>query len=661
MDIKITDKALRFFIDTPATPEELVKKISLCGPTFDRLSKVEDDHLYEIEVITNRIDTASAQGVARDSVAILNQMGIKSNLKNDPYLEKIDLYPNLPKTFHFAQFDRELVPRFTAVSLENVNIKPSSKETNTLLTLCGQRPLNNAIDITNELTLLYGMPSHIFDLDKLAVQLLQIRESKNGEEIITLDDQKNKLEGGDLVIEDGAGRIVDLCGVMGGSIAKVDEYTKNILLIVPVYQPQKIRRSSLYLQKRTLAAQIYEKQPDTELCLPVLTRAIKLFEQRTGARVSSAVYDSNPTLLRSKEITLDISWANGLIGVTIPTKTYTSILESLGFNAMIKDSQNIICTVPSWRYYDINIREDLVEEVARIYGYSNLPPNLPCVNLPPEAPDKVLKTENQIKNFLSIQGFNEIYNNSLISAKLIRLVKLDPSSHLRLTNSLSEDFEYLRTSLVPSILQNIKNNQGKSEEPFYIYELSNVYRKTTEKLPLEISHLVMASTIDFRRLKGILELLFFHLNLQTFKFKTTTDAPKYFVENATAEIISKGKTLGFMGTIKPTILHQIGITSNPVIIEMVAEAITDSIQKNPVYQSLSDYPDMVEQVTISSGLPVGEIINKIHSTNKLIKGIYYLDSFRNNHSFKITFSSTTKNLTQTEINKIKEDITALFK
>ncbi|KKS42366.1 MAG: Phenylalanine-tRNA ligase beta subunit, partial [Candidatus Collierbacteria bacterium GW2011_GWA2_42_17] len=160
MNINLTDKALRYFLDTPSTPEELAHDISLCGPTFDKVSKIDGDYLYEIEVITNRIDTASAQGIARDSAAILNQMGIKSKLLHDPYLEKINLYPNLSKTFHFEILDNSLVPRFTAVSLENVGIKDSPKATQSLLTLCGERPINNAVDITNELTLLYGLPGH---------------------------------------------------------------------------------------------------------------------------------------------------------------------------------------------------------------------------------------------------------------------------------------------------------------------------------------------------------------------------------------------------------------------------------------------------------------------------------------------------------------------
>lgn len=660
MDIKITDKALRNFLKTTSTSEEIAKELSLCGPTFDKISKIDNDYLYEIEVITNRIDSASAQGIAREAVAILNQTGIKSSMQNDPYLENINLYSNLPKTFTFEITDSSLAPRFVAVSLENINLAPSPAETKNLLSLCGQRPINNVVDITNELTLLYGMPSHIFDLDKLAAQKLIIRESKVGEEVSTLNNQVNKLNGGDIITEDGAGRIVDLCGVMGGSIAEVDQHTKNILLVVPVYHPAKVRKTSLYLQNRTLASQIYEKQPDPELCLPVLMEAIKLFKDRAGGKVSSSVFDYNPKPFETKKITLDINWVNNLIGISIPSQTIVSILESLGFKTTEGDKETLICTIPSWRYHDINIREDLVEEIARVYGYSRLTPTLPYVNLSPEPKNPILKTESKIKNLLSCQGFNEIYNSSLISLDLIQKTELKEPTHLKLNNALSEDYEYLRTSLVPSILQNIKDNQGKSEEPFYLFEISNVYEQTKDKLPNEVSKCVIASTIDFRSTKGYLESLLTNLNLKQYSFENTTDTPSYFLKENTAKILSKEKLLGYIGFIKPTILHHLNITSNPVVIEMDTQQIADNVLENYIYNPISEYPEVVEQITITSKQKVGDIIEKIRATSNLVNKIIYTDSYQDNHSFKITFSSSTKNLTQAEVNSIKLDIQSLF-
>ncbi|HOX95903.1 MAG TPA: phenylalanine--tRNA ligase subunit beta [Candidatus Woesebacteria bacterium] len=660
MDIKITDKALRFFLDSPIKPVDLAQTISLCGPTFDRLHQLDDDYLYEIEVITNRIDTASAQGVARDSVAILKQQGIKAELKNDPYQEKIELYTHLPHTFHFDIADQEIVPRFTAISLENIEVKDSPKSTQDLLTACGERPINNIVDITNELTLLYGMPCHIFDLDKLGAQKLIIRQSRSGEKITTLDGQTNDLKEGDIVIEDGAGRLVDLCGIMGGSVAETDKHTKNILLIVPVYHPVNIRKTSLRLQKRTLASQIYEKQPDTELCLPVLTQAIKLFQERAKAHVSSSVFDSSPSIAPAKTIELDTEWANRLIGQNIPVDNYVSILKNLGFSIKNKSSQGILCTVPSWRKYDINIQEDLVEEVARVYGYSKLPSVLPQVNLAPEPKEPLLKTETDIKTFLSHRGFNEIFNHSLVSESLISKTELDKNDHLKLINALSTDLQFLRTSLVPSLLQNIKNNQGKSEEPFFIYELSNVYQKNSDKLANELSKLAIATTVDILDTKGYVELLLKNLNVTKYRYISVTDLPPYFLPEHTSVIKHQGHTLGFLGHIKPSILREIGITSNPVIVEIDTQTLSDLRSPNKIYTPISEFPELLEDMTIESTEKVGEIIAKITSVSHLVKDVQYLTSYQNKHSFRIIFSSLLNNLSQKEIAGIKEEISSLF-
>jgi len=659
MDIKLTDSALRHFLATTLSPAALAQKISLCGPTFDHLTQVGDNFVYDIEIITNRVDTTGAQGIARESVAILQQAGLRAAMKNDPYLGNINLYPQLGKTFSFA-IDKNLVSRFVAVSLEHIQVKESPKSTQTMLDLCGERSINNIVDITNELTLLYGMPCHIFDLDKLGAQKLTIRESRAGESVKTLDDQNNRLKGGDIVIEDGAGRLIDLCGIMGGQLAEVDEHTKNILLIVPVYQTGKVRRSSLYLQKRTLASQIYEKQPDPELCLPVITEAIALFKSRAGALVSSAVFDFNPVPLAPKNIVLDLDWLNRFVGVAIPQETVISILHNLGFKITVKTGSHLSCLVPSWRYQDINIKEDLAEEISRVYGYFNLPAVLPCVNLSPEPKSPLLITETKVRSILSNRGFNEIYNSSLISSDLIIKSGLSPIDHLELKNALSEDYKYLRRSLVPSILQNSKNNQGKTEEPYFLYEISNIYLKTTNKLPDEHSSLVVSLSRDYRPAKGVIESLLETLNLPHVEFHQAKTPPVYFQGQKTAEIFSGSLCVGYLGFIKPAILHEFGITLNPLLAEIDLPKLVSQIANQYSYKPISDFPEITESLTLSSNLPVGDILKKISRVDPLINNVTFTDSFQNKHTFKISFVSYRKNLTQQEVNEIKIKISLLF-
>jgi phenylalanyl-tRNA synthetase beta chain len=660
MDIKITDKALRHFLQTKADPETISNKVSLCGPTFDRVHKENGQFIYDIEIITNRIDTASVQGIAREASAILNQQGITAKLTNDPYRGNISFDKFFSKTFAFDIQDKSLTPRFVAVSFENVSVKDSPDNTKELLQLCGERPINNIVDITNELTLLYGMPCHAFDLDKLAPQKLTLRQSKKGEIIKTLDNQICNLKGGDIIIEDGANRIVDLSGVMGGAVAEIDAHTKNILFIVPVYNPQKVRKTSLYLQKRTIASQIYEKQPDPEMCLPTLSKAIQLLKERSQARPSSSVFDFYPAKESSKTISLDTNWLNTYVGIEIPNDQIISILDSLGFKTKTENNSKISCTVPSWRHHDINIKEDLVEEISRIYGYFKLPSILPYVNLKPEAKDSILSTESKIKYYLFGKGFNEVFNSSLISRNLIETYELDTKKHLKLTNALSKDYEYLRTSLVPSITQNIKNNQGKVLEPINIFEIANTYHISNKKTPDEISHLVFASTQDYRHTKGILESMLENLFIDNPIFVSTKNKDGFFSENTTADIFVKNEFIGRIGNIKPNILRNMNISTKFVLVEISVPAITKNTSNNRIISPLSEYPEISECITINSNKKIGEIIDTIFSMSNLINKVQYQETYESNHTFKVSFLSTKENLTQKQVDPIKEKILKIF-
>lgn len=663
MDIKLTESSIRKFLETKVSFEEVAAKVSLCGPTFDRYTKIDNDYIAEIEAITNRIDTASAQGVAREAVAILNQFEIQAKFNNDPYKEIFDFETNIDDVFKIDIENKNLITRFTAIALKNTQIGESPSEVKTLLENCGQRSINSAVDITNELTLLYGMPSHIFDLDKIGKQYLYIRESKKGEEIALLDGTKNKLHGNDIIIEDGNGKIIDLCGVMGGSFAEVTSDTKNILLIVPVYSPKYIRKTSLYLQKRTLASQIYEKSPDAKLCLPVIKQAIDLFSKRTCSEVSSKVFDFYPNQKSTKEVHLNLEWLNKFIGIHIPKEKVITILSDLGFGGSENGDNEIVCNVPSFRYEDINIREDLAEEIARIYGYFRLPSVLPCVNTNATINDKLLRNELKAKKYLSNIGFSEIFNNSLISEKLVNNCQLKISEHLGLNNSLSKDYEYLRISLIPSLLTNLKNNTGTAQQELNLYELSNTYQKRNKgNIPNEVSTLSLVSTQDFRKVKGVIESLFDQLNIKKVAFTPcSVSISPLFLSKKSADIVIDNRKVGQIGYVNPTVANTMDIEINTVIVELNFASLSENISSKYLYQPVSSYPELNEVVTIESNQFIGEIIEIIRNTSQFIKEIIYTNSYKNKHTFKIVFSSDTNNLNQLVANEIKEKIQNNFK
>lgn len=660
MDIKLSHQLLSHFLTTAATPKKIAEGLSLCGPTVDKLHKVQGDTIYDVEIITNRIDSISAFGIAREALSILPQFGYKAKLLNNPYSLTKKALGKLPKNLPVKVKiqDKSLVQRFTCIALNNVTVKPSPKNLQKILKNSGLRPLNNLIDISNELTLKYGQPVHIFDLDKIKGNTMIVRESIKGEKLLTLDNKTHTLNGGDIVIEDGQGNLIDLCGIMGGGLSHIESNTKNILLFVQTYEPKHIRKTSLYTQERSLAAQIFEKSPDPELVLPVLIEGVNLIKTRASGIISSNILDIYPQPFKPHNVKLDLNWLNKFSGITFNNQVVINILTDLGFKVETSKKNALICQVPSWRSQDINIKEDLAEEVLRIYGYFRLPSVLPTSMLENTTPDKLLETEKNVKHQLYSLGFTEIYNSSLVSKDLFTKTKMDINPSLKLANPLSVDQEYLRRSLIPSILQNTKDNQNHQVEPLYIFELANVYLPRGEKdLPEENPILIMATDQEsFRQHKGIVESLMQKLNIKNLKFKPLDHDSLVWDISSSAHIYSADNYLGVIGKPSPQVVSNFETSGNIFITNLNVSTLSKLSSSIHQGKPLLKYPPVIDVITISTNQKIGQLIKKIKSTSKLITQVVYQESYNNKHSFKIYFSHPNKSLTQKEVNQLKKKL-----
>ena len=303
MNIKITHNWLLEYLETDATPQEIQKYLSLSGPSVESVTKVGNDYVYDIEVTSNRIDMASVFGIAQETQAILPQFGKKAKLLFNPlnsYRFPVILASPVksgtrPESLLKIKIsDKKLCSRFTAIILDNIKISPSPEFISKRLQLCGIKSINNVVDISNYLMLSLGQPVHVFDYDKIGKATMILRESKKGEKITTLDKKEIILPGGDIVIEDGGGKIIDLCGIMGGLNSAVNEKTKKIILFVQTYNPQKIRRTSMLSGQRTVAATYFEKGLDEERVEPTTIYGVELLEKYAGAKMASQIYDIYP-------------------------------------------------------------------------------------------------------------------------------------------------------------------------------------------------------------------------------------------------------------------------------------------------------------------------------------------------------------------------------
>lgn len=641
MDIKIPDSWLRDYIETKASPERLAECLSLCGPSVERVKKIDGDFVYDVEIPTNRVDSASIYGIAREACAILPRFKIDANLKkikngNNAYTFT-KAVPYLS-----AIVDPSLCSRFTAVLIKDVVTNHSPDWMIKRLEYSGIRAINNVVDISNYIMLGLGQPVHTFDYDKIMEAKMLLRESKKGEKIKTLDGKVFTLPGGDIVVEDGEGRLIDLAGIMGGSFSMVDENTNNVLLFVQTYDPVRIRKTSMGLAQRTRAATIFEKGLDPELVAPAILQGIELFESLCRGIPEKQILDIYPNPFKPSKIKIDMNNIQSILGISIEKSVISEILDSLEFETFWKDSV-LEVVPPSYRAHDIVISEDVIEEIARIYGYHNLPSKLLTGELPDYPQSSNFDFEINIKNVLSGFGGCEVYTLSLV-----------PEGHadntaLKLRNPLGTETEYLRTSLMPSLVSAAKDNLG-TVEGFHLFEMSNVYLPRKNDLPEE--RLMLAgifSGYDYRRAKGIVESLLEKLNIAAvFEAKDTKGFPA-------SKVVSVKTSKGALGIL--------GVTDNNLIYyEFAVDKLMES-KIPPEYINIPKYPAQVEDITF--GLPekskVGDILGSITSANQLVVKSELRDIYNNNYTFRVWYQDPKRTLTNADVEKIRKQIISSVK
>lgn len=658
MNIKITYNWLLEYLDTDAKPHEIQKYLSLCGPSVEKVEKKGNDYIFDIEITSNRIDTASVLGIAQECKVILPQFGKKAILKYHS-LKEYRINHSISGTHEYTLAitnDQKLCSRFTAIILKDVVIKPSPDFIQQRLNMVSIKTINNVVDISNYLMVTLGQPVHIFDYDTIKNRTMIVRESVKGEHITTLDGKTFTLEGGDIVIEDGSGRLIDLCGIMGGLHSSVTEKTNNIVLFVQTFNKENIRHTSMRLAQRTIAAAYFEKGLDEAQVLHTLKYGITLLKEYARAAPAGEIYDIYPHPFTPQTIDITQKDIARSIGIAIEDKKIVLILESLGFT--IKKNHNNVdtlysVTIPSFRKNDVHIKEDIIEEISRIYGYFNLPSKIPCTDLTfVDAPmEKMIFYENKVKHILNLWGMHEMYNYSMISEKQISALDLDKANHLKIKNTISSDQEYMRTSLVPSLLKNIHDNEAFINECLF-FELAHVYNKKSNQLPDEVPTLIIATNTDFFDLKGIIESLYEKLNIDNILF-----TPQSHIHFLSKTIQAGIGDIGWIGKLAPYYQVKHAIKKSVYLAELDFEKLIACVHPSVSYQPINPYAVIALDLTIEQkqntyAQPIIETIKKNQSLDKLInRKIEIVGIYQNRLTLRFYFSSRERNITLDEAKK----------
>jgi phenylalanyl-tRNA synthetase beta chain len=574
-----------------------------------------DDYIIEIDnkSLTHRSDLFCHTGLAREYAAITNK---KLKL---PKLPKIKIDSNQYKMdIRVENFND--VSRYMSIVLDNIKIKPSPDWMQRLLNAAGMRPINNIVDITNFLMLEFGHPAHAFDYNKIAGRLFNLRRAKKGEKIITLDDKERNIDQSVLIIEDRE-KITDLAGIMGGATSEISDDTKVVAFEVADFNKTLIRKTANKLGLRTEAVVRFEKGLGPLLTEQTFLRGVELFKLYADARVASKLYDIKKITPKEKKIKVEIEYVNKLIGLEIPVKKMVSILNSLDLKTRATKKE-LEVTIPLFRA-DLNIAEDIIEEIARIYGYDNIPIQSLTGEFKPVEQTPEIKWGNIIAQKLADFGFTEVMNYSFDQNK--------EASQVQIANPLSEDQKYLRVSLLPNLLNNVRKNLDNNFNDLKLFEIGHVYLKNKEKKMLGIM-LVNDHRDIFYKTKGYLEKLLSELNINN------------------EELLNNLKF----------------IEKNIIYAEFDLMELVKSANTNKKFIALSKYPAVEIDLSISLNQKYfwKEIKKEIYSANPLIKKIELFDVYqgekigKDNKSLAmhISFQDNTRTLSMKEVENFRDDL-----
>jgi phenylalanyl-tRNA synthetase beta chain len=633
MNIRILHSWLLEYLETTAKPEEIAKYLSLCGPSVEKLEKIGSDYIYDIEITTNRVDTASVYGIAREASAILPRFGYKTRLKPLEFAQykvaKEGAFPIIIKA------DKKDNNRIMAVLIKNISNKKTPDYIKTRLETAGIRSLDAVVDITNYVMTEIGHPTHVFDYDRLTNNKIICRESRKGEKIVGLDDKTYILLGGDIVFDDGTGKIIDLPGILGTKNSVVTPNTKNILFFIDNNNAAKTRKTSMSLSIRSVAATLNEKGVDPELGTIALAKGIELYQKVCGGEVDGDSFDQNLKPYKPKTISVGLEFVNKSIGVSINKSTIIDILTNLGFTPQVKGN-SVNVTIPSWRATDIYLPEDIVEEIARIYGYFNLPSVIMTGALPEPIPSSPFAFEDHLKDLLTYLDGIEIYTSSLVSLK-----EIDKNA-LKIKNPLGFDGEYLRTSLFPGLSKSTLENGGN--KPFFMFEISHIYLPKTNDLPEEVNMLggIFYQT-DYKIAKGKIEEILLNLGMMpTFKVEEDKD----YKPSSSVYL--------YVGDIY---IGRLGITNdNLVYFEFEMKKLIDHIKTTP-YIPKSKFPPQIEDLTFD--FPERTYLGEVYSLIKKVRNLTLVelkDTFEKTATFRVYYQNETKTLNNNEVKNIRNII-----
>ena len=645
------------------------------GTPLEKLLNIKEDTIINVAPTANRGDEMSILGVAREISSLFNK-----KLKFTQIESTKDLSTDKFKVEILAE---DACTYYAIGVLKDVEIKQSPDWMRRRLEVSGIRSINNVVDITNYVLLEYGQPLHSFDMDKLNGYLC-VRRANEGETIVTLDGIERKLNNDSILC---ATKEAGVCvaGVFGGANSEVDENTKNIALEAAYFTPPTNRKNARSIGYRSEACARFERGVDIEATRPALLRAMQLLTEYANAKVEGVV-ETGKNKLDNVEITLRFAQIKRILGTEIPAEKCIEILQNLGFELLGQNAAAAKFKTPSFRINDVKQEVDLIEEIARIYGYDKIAPTLPNKTQSPEisVENKLLKAINNL--FLGY-GFNEAMTSSLIGEPLLNQFGLSYNKEqaVFVQNPQSEDHTMLRQTTIANILSTLKYNFDNGQKNIWLYEMGKTYfikEAATEKdSGVEENRVVSGiitgdtnnniwkkhSKVDFYTLKGVMESLFELLGISGRVKLNPAEDCEYLHPGRSAKVVLLGKTpetIGYFGEIYPIIKDKLKINQDIYLFEINLGKLIQAANVNVVkYKQLPQFPEVQRDISfaIEKNISNEQILLTIKKSadSKLFKGANLFDIYEGEHiqdgykslAYRITIQDEEATLTDEIIEK----------
>ena len=623
------------------------------------------DTVFEYEITNNRVDCYSILGVAREAAATFNKDFVMPPVKKVGNSEDVNDYVKVDVQA------TDLCSRYTARLVRNIKLAPSPEWMQRRLAASGIRPINNIVDITNYVMEEYGQPMHAYDYDTLAGGKIIVRRAEEGEEFVTLDGQTRKLDPSILMICD-AEKSVGVAGIMGGENSKITDDVKTMLFEAACFDGTNIRLSAKKIGMRTEASGKFEKGLDPNLASEAIDRACQLIEELGAGEVVGGMIDVYPQKNVEKRIKFEPDKINKLLGIDISAEEMLGYLKKI---ELVYNEETNELIIPTFRQ-DLECGADIAEEVARFYGYANIPTTLPSGEATTGKLSFKMRIEGVARDIAEFSGFSQGMTYSFESPKVFDKLLLPEDSPLRkaivISNPLGEDFSIMRTTSLNGMLTSLSTNYNRRNKNVKLYELGNIY--LPKSLPLtELPDERMQFTLgfygdgDFFSMKGVVEEFLEKVGMRN-KPEYNPDAGKTFLHpGRQADIVYDGEVIGYLGEVHPDVLDIYSIGEKAYIAVIDMPHIVEKATFDRKYEGIAKFPAVTRDISMvmDKSVLVGTVEDIIEKRGgKLVESYKLFDIYEGSQiksgfksvAYSISFRAKDRTLEDKDINPIMENI-----